>query len=308
MENPEKTIGLAAHELERRGMPRCLVDEEAALLVVGHGSAIGGRMMDLSASGCRLALKEALPQGIHAAVEVSFRIHGIAFRLRGLTEWTSGGRAVGVSFGPMSPRRRDELLEVLREVDAEQAVKRAKAAGSSTEAGCEPPAANRNGESFRLLNVVFRKAPNGGAPAEAEKPTQMSRTVGPAPAAGNPCAEGGPARRERRVEARCGVDTSAVIHLVKVGSRLAGLIRDLSLGGCRIHTTEKFPVGIYTRVEVEFRLQGTALLLGGVVQAIHGRNEVGIRFLDVSSRKRENVAELIREIRETQGESESSAG
>jgi hypothetical protein len=64
---------------------------------------------------------------------------------------------------------------------------------------------------------------------------------------------------------------------------------------------ERFPVGIYTRAEIEFKLQGTALLLGGVVQAIHGRNEVGIRFLDVSPRKREQLAELIEEIREMRG-------
>jgi len=36
--------------------------------------------------------------------------------------------------------------------------------------------------------------------------------------------------------------------------------------------------------------------LGGVIQAIHDRNTVGIRFLDLSERKRKQVLELIGEI------------
>jgi c-di-GMP-binding flagellar brake protein YcgR len=106
------------------------------------------------------------------------------------------------------------------------------------------------------------------------------------------------APRERRVQAREEVDTTAVIFLINIASRLQGRILDLSLGGCRIRADERFPVGIYTRVETEFRLEGLPFRLGGVVQAIHDRRTVGIRFLDMSSRKREQVAQLIEEIRQ----------
>ncbi len=74
-------------------------------------------------------------------------------------------------------------------------------------------------------------------------------------------------------------------------------ILDLSLTGCRLQTAEPFPVGIYTRVEAQFRLAGITFRLGGVTQAIHGRRQVGIRFLDMSDRKRLQVKELIEEIR-----------
>ena len=107
-----------------------------------------------------------------------------------------------------------------------------------------------------------------------------------------------PAKPDRREESREEVDTSAVIYLVKIASRLRGRILDLSLGGCRIRTDERFPVGIYTRVETEFRLAGLPFRLGGVIQAIHDRHMVGIRFLDMSSRKREQVEELMADIRE----------
>jgi len=105
-------------------------------------------------------------------------------------------------------------------------------------------------------------------------------------------------KRERRVLQREEVDTSAVIDLIHIASRLTGRIIDLSLGGCRIRTDERFPVGIYTRVETEFRLQGLPFRLGGVIQAVHDQHTVGIRFLDVSSRKREQVEQLIEEIEE----------
>jgi c-di-GMP-binding flagellar brake protein YcgR len=96
------------------------------------------------------------------------------------------------------------------------------------------------------------------------------------------------------------VDTSATILLIKIGSQVRGRILDLSLGGCRIRTDEAFPVGIYTRVEVEFRLEGLPFRLGGVIQAVHDRDRlnVGIRFLDMSDRKRSQVEQLIDEIEE----------
>ena len=74
--------------------------------------------------------------------------------------------------------------------------------------------------------------------------------------------------------------------------------RQLSLGGCRIRTWERFPVGIYRRVETEFTLDGLPFRLAGVVQTIHDRRTVGIRFLDMSSRKRDQLAQSLRELEE----------
>jgi hypothetical protein len=42
------------------------------------------------------------------------------------------------------------------------------------------------------------------------------------------------------------------------------------------------------------------LRLGGVIQAIHNRDTVGIRFLGMSDRKLQQVAELIAEIEQLQ--------
>ena len=111
---------------------------------------------------------------------------------------------------------------------------------------------------------------------------------------------------ERRIFSRLTVDDSSINILVKVGSRLIGRIVDISLGGCRIRCDERFPVGIYTRVETEFRIEGLPFRLGGVVQAIHDRFTVGIRFLDVSPRKREQIEQLIEEVQIAQQERQSA--
>jgi c-di-GMP-binding flagellar brake protein YcgR len=127
------------------------------------------------------------------------------------------------------------------------------------------------------------------------KPTELPRALAPEFASPS---QAKLAPRERRVQSREEVDTKAVIFLINIASRLQGRILDLSPGGCRIRADERFPVGIYTRVETEFRLGGLPFRLGGVIQAIHDRRTVGIRFLDMSSRKREQVTQLIEEIRQ----------
>jgi c-di-GMP-binding flagellar brake protein YcgR len=127
------------------------------------------------------------------------------------------------------------------------------------------------------------------------KPTELPRALAPEFASPS---QARIAQRERRVQSREEVDTEAVIFLINIASRLQGRILDLSLGGCRIRADERFPVGIYTRVETEFSVKGLSLRLAGVVQAIHDRHTIGVRFLDMSSRKREQVEELIGDIRE----------
>ncbi len=102
--------------------------------------------------------------------------------------------------------------------------------------------------------------------------------------------------QERRRQIRHQVDAAATIFLVRPASTLPGRLVDLSLSGCRIRTEQRFPVGIYTRVEVEFYLEGLPFRLGGVIQAIHDSRTVGIRFVDLSERKREQIADLVAEM------------
>lgn len=342
MDEAQNPIGLTADMDERREMPRCAVDASASMVVLSHGTMMVGRMTELSLSGSRILLPKPLTNAPNAAVECTFKIRGVGFRLGGIVDWVENN-LVRVQFSTMSSRSRDSLVEVLCEVELEN---NAKVPGPVNSAEAEP-AADSPGIENILVEAAARNAaharPNTGAwnpfagmaiggskrktPEPGPEPTMQQVSLGaaapagaggiapgrkffpaavvaPAPAPQRPAAPYQSASRpskgrDRRATHRCGVDTQAIIDLVKVGSKIPGQIVDLSVGGCRIKTAEKFPVGIYTRIETEFQLHGLPFRLGGVIQAIHDRNTVGIRFLDMSQRKKDQVAELVAEMEDS---------
>ena len=219
-------------------------------------------------------------------VEIYFKVRGTSFRLRGVVQWTIESNAIGIQFANMVPRHLDALAEVLRDMEATAAIRAqaAKKLAAEHEAG-----GTLKWESGNSPEAQSSPTVESSPVAKPPTPPTEDATPNPAPAK---------AGRERRQTMRQEVDDSAQIHLVKIRSILKGRILDLSLGGCRIRTDERFPVGIYTRVEVEFHLDGLPFRLGGVIQVIHDRYTVGIRFLDLSERKREQVQDLIEEIAE----------
>jgi hypothetical protein len=307
---------------ENRAHRRYPVDESATLLLLGHGSCIAGRIIDLSENGCRLRTPAHFSGGVKTRVEISFRVHGIAFRFGGVVEWIKAGNSVGVRFVDVPVRKRVELCDVLLEAQADMAAVAAK--GTSKSLFTQPLSELRPREEEKRVQAqtglrgplqpdVALSRPPSALPAVAAEPQVNSGpktlpVVPPAPESKPPQLQQGPMQevkhtgRDRRAQSRLPIDTTADILLINIGSRVRGRIQDLSAGGCRIHTDERFPVGIYTRVETEFRLQGLPFRLSGVVQALHDpqKQVVGIRFLDMSSRKREQVEQLIKEIEEEQ--------
>lgn len=247
----------AARQAERRSDPRYSVDEESVVLFVGYGAPHEARLVDLSQEGCRIRTKEPVAARSRLPVEVFFKVNGISFRFRGVLQWTDGHNLLGIRFVNVIPRRMVELAHVICTME------------ETSEARAEG------------VNLLVAEQLVTQPLAQLEPASQPPRK---------------PVGRERRQQSRHEVDTTATILLVNVGSTLRGRILDLSLTGCRIRTDEHFPVGIYTRVETEFRYEGLPFRLGGVIQAIHDRSTVGIRFLDLSQRKREQVLELIAEI------------
>jgi c-di-GMP-binding flagellar brake protein YcgR len=323
-------VETSAEELEaevqnRRATPRLPVQGDASLLVLKHDCRVPCRVTDLSLGGCRIETQKEFLAGIEVRVEVSFTVNGLLLRFNGITQWTDGRHLVGIRFVDVTSRRRDELAEILCEVEQDNAAKAAKQAAeaAAAKAAAAKQAAEAAAAGARPALTV-EDLPVQDTPMKLELALNASCTAmetclkkpclerSPhAGCAGPPDAEQSksppalqrpakPVKRERRAQSRHEVDTSATIHLINVGSTLHGRINDLSLGGCRIRTHERFPVGIYTRVETEFQLDGLPFRLGGVVQAVHDRDRfnVGIRFLDMSERKRAQVEQLIEEIDE----------
>ena len=292
---------LATREEERRQESRLPVDEPASVLVVVQGWQRACRIVEISRTGCRMQFAGRFELGNSVRVEAAFKLRGVAFRLAGVTIWSNRKGLVGIRFADLTSRRMDELIEVLFEIAAEnaaEAVRRAAERRTAEDSEAAPGSKRANDSE-----AGPGPAPRPGGAAEVMAPEASSPAV-PTPASAASAAKSDqaeartakPSGRERRTDARVEVDTSATILLVNVGSRLRGRILNLSLGGCRIRTEERFPVGIYTRVETEFHLEGLPFRLGGVVQAIQERNCVGVRFLDVSERKRQQVQQLIGEL------------
>jgi hypothetical protein len=289
MDAEDITEGAQSQEAEQaakqRAHPRFEVEADASLLLVSHDSWHPCRVLDLSLEGCRLSTAEVFRAGTQKHVEVSFRINGIAFRLSGTTQWTDGRHAVGIRFTYPTRRRKEELAEVLCEVEAFKAARAAQEAAeelSRREAAVEIPAPEE-AEDARpdlmespLISVQVSEEPLARV---AELPEMLHG-------------------RERREHVRHEVDTTARIFLVHSGFAVNGRILNLSFGGCGIRTDESFPLGIYTLVEIQFHLNGLPFRLDGVVQFIYERSLVGIQFLELSERQRQRVEMLMAELEE----------
>ena len=290
MEACEKRQMLAARQLERRSDLRYSVDEDSVVLFVGHGVPQEARLVDLSQEGCRLRTTEPVLARVRLPVEVFFNVDGVSFRFRGVLQWTDGHRLIGVRFVNIIPQRMVELANIVCGMEKTAAV-RAEAVNllvaeyeTTERTGREAMVRAVNGNPRLMAEARMHLQED----ARAVKPVFMAEGAEPASHAS--------LGRERRQQSRHEVSPLVTILLVNAGSKLQGHILDLSVTGSRVRTDENFTAGIYTRVETEFQLEGLPLRLGGVIQSIYDRNTVGIRFLDLSEREREQVLGLIGEI------------
>lgn len=289
-------ISDSAHQTEcseRRAFPRYRVDCPATITPLGGLGKIAGRMVDLSRGGCRLSTPERALMGILARVEVQFQLRGIAFRIVGVMAGTRTGKSFAIRFLDLPRRREEELAEVLAEVAAANLAAEGKpevapAASDASLVSVAPKAA----KAAPVLAATVPRAAIG-----EEKAALAALPSGSSAAAAAPKTP-----VDRRTSNRHAVDTRANLILVKGAIRMGGQILNLSLGGCRLRTDERFNVGIYTRVEAEFYLHGLPFRVGGVSQAILDKNTIGIRFLDMSDRRRNQLAELMAEIAEAEAE------
>ena len=282
---------------ERRSYPRFAVDCPATVTTIAGAGVIHGQLTDLSQGGCRMATAERVAVGLLTRVEVRFSLRGMAFQIAGVTVGTRSAKSFAVRFLEMGARRAEALAELMAEI------------ASDPEGPAQPVRAPLEPSAAASLCAV--EAPLVQVPAVPE----ADGLAAPEPSAPEPIApevalpevdlRAEPPRTakvaERRVHDRHAVDTRVNLTLVRGAITMQGNILNLSQGGCRLRTDERFNVGIYTRVEAEFYLHGLPFRLAGVSQAILDKNTIGVRFLDMSERKRAQLTELIVEIEEKLG-------
>ena len=251
--------GIVSDSGNRRSHPRYAVDTDSTLLLVSHGLSLQSHILDLSLEGCRLRILEHFAVASGMRVEVTFKVNGIAFRFVGVIRWTNGRDLAGIQFVEIVERRREQFAEVIVEIEraaearaAKEAAERA-AAETVTEEDAKRHAEEEAGKraqqeaeeeaAMEALDLAERQA------REWAEIQEIARRAKAARARAAELERQSAEHRDRRAQARHPVDTTATVLLVRCGSRIRGHILDLSSSGCRIRSDEKFPVGIYTRVE-----------------------------------------------------------
>ena len=295
----------AAHNARNR----CRIEEEASLILLNQGLRLPCQIEHLALNGCKLRMYSRFLAGTLVRVEILFQVCGVAQRLRGVTQWTDSDLRVDLRFVDLSERRREELATLIAEVAAREVVEREAVAPEKVAMELAQPF---NASTTRP-QVPASSAPAGSGESRTDNASRQDSTLIQKPESSMPAATqsrsietpGGP--RELRAHPRLNVDSSALLYLIDLRAEIHGRIIDLSMGGCLIHTHRPFPVGIFRRVETEFRLHGLPFRLAGVTQSLYGTHRVGIRFLDMSSRKREQLNELIGEVMDYQTESETAS-
>lgn len=271
--------------LNRRQFPRYAVDCAARVTLLSGAAVIDGRISDLSLGGCRVVAPEPVSVGILARAEICFELRGCLFRIVGVTAGTRAKKSFGLRFLEMPARRVEALAELLEEIRRHPQ---------------EPEAAARPSLPPPIVPAHAAKPQPAARQQAAERQTAADEII--APAGHAPGTQPTARPPERRDHQRHGVDTRVNLTLIRGAITMTGQILNLSQGGCRLRTDEPFTVGIYTRVEAEFFLHGLPFRLAGVSQTVLDRKTIGIRFLDMSERKRAQLTELIAEIEQMQGE------
>jgi hypothetical protein len=111
----------AVHGTERRVRSHLAAEWPAVLRAPAQRLHLAGELIDLSLNGCifRSSMPFSAIRG--AIVEVESEIRGLHMRLAGLTQAIYGSTTAGIQFTMLSPRKREELAQLIEELGDEGA-------------------------------------------------------------------------------------------------------------------------------------------------------------------------------------------
>jgi len=239
-------------------------------------------IVDVSLTGCCVRTETKFLPGNLANVEVVLPILGMVLRMVGTTQWITRQNLIGIRFLHANPRSKNQLAGLLTGLADQSAAEEVKAAiVASALSGTTALDVDIPDEWLRLpLAAPEMPKKNFAHPASA------------------PSVEIWPPRRASGVMNRTSESWPAVLSLLTDGIRQKGAIVAISLESCTVQTAFPFVAGLYARVEVDFQMRGLPFLLSGVTEDVREKTLVDIRFLAMSCRKQEELAELLDELQE----------
>jgi len=223
-------------------------------------------IVDVSLSGCCVRTESTFLPGNLANVEVVLPLLGMVVRMNGTTQWLTRQNLIGIHFIYSNSRAKNQLAGLLTGLVDQSVAEEVKA---------EMVATARMGTTALDVEIPdeWLLEPKAAAKKSAEEGMAQNRKENAWP---------------------------AVLHILKDGLQQKGAIVAISLEGCTVQTTSTFFAGVYARVEVDFQMRGLPFLLLGVTEDVRDKTRVKIRFLAMSSRKREELEELLGEFREAE--------
>jgi hypothetical protein len=103
---------------KRRNTPRFPCWGTGEVIVLGGALRFTGELLDLSATGCRLATKVMFTLERGTRVEVAMLVNGVHFRVAGGVRSNHKVRGVGLEFMNVSPRRARLIQGLILELRA----------------------------------------------------------------------------------------------------------------------------------------------------------------------------------------------
>lgn len=249
---------------ERRVWERYTLSDTAGT-VFYRSLSLPCQLLDISLGGCRVRMEQRFAAGALARVDVALELHGIRQRMAGMTQWTAKNNELGIQFLHSSAQSKNQLAALLTGLIDEVAAEAVKEVAQQAVLG---PAARTGALAKQPASSTQSNKQANAAEVVESVPIEPERTA-----------------------------SQAVIRFLKDGFEMAGEILDLSLEGCTLRMVRTFTLGIYVRVEVSFHVRGLVFQLASVSQEIYDKYTVGFRFLDVSRRKREELEQVIEELR-----------
>jgi hypothetical protein len=251
------------------------------------GSKYPCKIIDVSLSGCCVRTEGRFLPGNLANVEVVLPILGMVLRLVGKTQWLTRDNLIGIIFFHASSKSKNQLAGLITCLVDQHVPEEVMAAVA---------AAVQSGDNYLDMEVpdewLEASTPN---PIHEEAPSleECSAPNPPPPLAKKPV-QAGEAGTLNAKEGKW----PAVLQILKENSRMRGAIIGLSNEGCSFRTIQPFTGRTQIHVEVDFQMRGLHFLLSGVIDDVRDTRTVDIHFLELSYRKRIELADLIEELRE----------
>jgi hypothetical protein len=252
----------------RRANDRQGLNHAQGQLVFGN-SKIPCLGVEMSVGGCSLLIENPFPPGALAAVEVMLNILGMALHIRGITQWLTKDRRMGIKFVHANDHSKYQVEALIACLRGQLEIEYVKDTVAS---------AHCNLSYGDVLVVQDPKTVPASSMTVERRHTRWKY---------DPKVHCGAARLHIREEDIWRLEFQSTSS----GQPQGGATIDLSLIGCTIRSDKPFEGRVNDPVEIKFALNDSAFMACGSMVAIYdSSNFFGVQFSILTDDQRKDLA------------------